>query len=196
MSSVGKCLAGLKLVFLTALMTMLTGCGSISVKSAKASAKINVGVLEVSGEIQFEKNPSDESIPVAFTQLAKVVASDSRIEISSSNSQVPNQTTPALVIIKRPNGSAIAGKAFPANIVSGRGSFSNPAQVESWLNSLSIPDEAIITIEAPDVVINPPQQGYYTATNKVVISNQVMASATATGYISPGGGDRPPTHPK
>jgi hypothetical protein len=162
-----------------------------------ASVKLNLGVAEVSAEIQVERKPSDKSIPISMGSydLASTIASDSRFELSASNARIPDQTTLATVIIKGSNGSTIAAKTFAARVVSGRGTFSDPAQVENWFNGISIPDNVIVSIAAPDVEINPPQQGSYTATNKVVISNQVVASATASGYIS-GGGNNPPTHPK
>lgn len=97
---------------------------------------------------------------------------------------------------KNGNGSTVAAKTFVAKVVSGRGTFNDPAQVENWFNSISVPDSGSVAIDAPDIEIRPPQQGHYTATNKLVIANQVVASATAYGYIPPGGGDRPPTHPK
>lgn len=197
MNRKGNSLLGCKIATLVALMTTLTGCGSLQIKSAEASAGINVGFLNASVKVQIERKPSQESLPLleGNHDLASALATDSRIDLSASNAHIPDQTTLATVVVKNQNGATIAAKTFVANVVSGKGTFQNPGQVETWFGSVSIPEKVSVSVSAPDIEIDPPQQGAYTATTKLVVSNQVLASATATGYISPGGGGNPPTHP-
>lgn len=199
MNYVANSLTRLRVLVLTALIVALPGCATHEVKSASVEAKFTIpGILETKAQIQIEKKPSPKFMPSAddMRDMAYAVANDSRIELTASNARIPDQTTLATISVKNGVGNTIAARTFVASVVSGRGTFNNSSEVEEWLNGIAIPDDAIMSIAAPDIEIYPPQQGTYTATNKLVISNQIMASATAMGRIPPRNDPRPPTHPQ
>jgi len=182
---------GLKAVLLAVLMTMQTGC-NMEMESASVSLELDLGFLKTRAEATLRARESQQG----FVGIARAIANDGRIELTAANARIPNQTTLVTVGVKAPNGSLVAANTFAANVMSGRGMFNNPGQVENWLNSIAIPSSGSVFIEAPDIEIIPPSQGSYSATSKLVVANQVVASATGYAYVPPGGGINPPEFPK
>lgn len=189
--------SSIKAFMLGSMLVLLSGCASMEMKDASAKVKLTIpGILEAEAEANFRRKGVEEQIAFPGATLSSVTAQSSIKITTSNNASIPDQVTLATLSIKDASGNMVAARTFPAEVSSGIAVFSNPAEVEAWVGNQAVPDEGGISVKAPDIEIVPPSQGVYTATNDFVINGEVVASATASGFVRGGGGPQPPTDPK
>lgn len=186
----------IKVVSLGAILTVLPGCQTLELKEASARVAIDLGFLKAEAEGKFEKK-EDEQQRGFFPYYGMAAAlSDIKIELSSQNSVIPNQSTLVTLIVKDGNSNVVAANTFVANVNSGTAVLANPGAVGGWLDTVAIPDKGSIAVSAPDIAIQPPTSGQYSATSAFVLGGQAVAQATATAYINDPVDPPPPTDPQ
>ncbi|WP_027081001.1 hypothetical protein [Luteimonas mephitis] len=183
----------IKAVALSMALMLTSGCDQ-EVKEGTAHVKLTIpGLLELENTIKYGKKQEKLHL---FEMSAAAIVAQSSVRLSTTNAEIPDQTTLATLSVLDSSGNVVEAHTFAASVQSGMGRFANPAQVENWVNNIDVPDEGALKISASNIEITPPHEGTYSATNTMVIDGQTIASATASRTVDGPGGPKPPTDPK
>jgi hypothetical protein len=196
-----KLLASFKVSLIVAILAFFPACATLNSAESEISVSTPAGLtIGVSVSVESSDDDDDESdddkegqglrsnlLSVLGMTPSLSTASDFQIVLSGSNANIPDQTAPFSITV-RSGGMIVGASTFNAQINSGVLSASNPSAINNWLSRYDHLDEATIDISANGLDIDLPSGGSYQVTNEFWTENQLLASSTTSGYVSPGGG--------
>ncbi|MEG3192109.1 hypothetical protein [Lysobacter sp. D1-1-M9] len=189
-----RTLSNISKAFALASVIFLCGCG-LQVQGANTQINIKLfDLIDIKASILWKRVEQQQGWFGVGTM--STAASQSFMQISGENASIPNQELLVTIAIEDAAGTLMAARQFDATVRSGKASFNNANAVEQWLSQYDHLEQGNLAVFAPDIVVNPPREGYYTIENQTYVGGDEVASASVTGYVSDGGGDwQPPTDP-